>query len=107
MVELTVVVQRDELLAEMRMLEDDLKLSSDEEENNQVSAMSIRPWLQSKPFDYDSHHVPCSRSALQIQTGVEVMSGESNLAGGHDHVSNKGLRCTTPMILFSFSHCTL
>lgn len=33
------------------------------------------------------HHVPFSRSALQLQKGVEAMSGGSDLAGGYDVMS--------------------
>lgn len=39
------------------------------------------------PSGYQSRHVPFSRSALQLQEGVDAMSGGSDLAGGRDLMS--------------------
>lgn len=39
------------------------------------------------PSGYQSRRVPFSRSALQLQKGVDVISGGSDLAGGHDLMS--------------------
>lgn len=68
-------------------------------------------WLQSNlspsmPSGYHSNHAPFSRMALQLQKGVKIMSGGSDLAGGHDLMSAAKVS-TTPLVLFRFSHCTL
>lgn len=68
-------------------------------------------WLQSSlspsmPSGYHSHHAPFSRSALQLQKGVEALSGGSDLDGGHDLMLAAKVS-TPPPVPSIFPHCTL
>lgn len=70
----------------------------------------MRPVAAEQPVSFSAFwltpRVPFTRSVLQLQKGVEAMSGGSDLAGGYDLMSAAKVSSTPPMP-FQFSHCTL